>query len=310
MVTYNRGPEQVIKVTKDAIAVLDELKIQYPPATILAEAAKMQREEVGDGVATFVIFLSSLLKRAGELLALNIHPNTIIHGYYLATNKALEIIDKQATVSSENYDVLDVVDCKRDLLTPQIRPMVLEAYGYAWSEGRFDKNMVRFLKNPGGTTLESKLIRGVILKKEKAHPNMPNNLKNLRIAITSEKPGINRLDLKLRGEGSTPMSLNIKSVEQMAQYKETENRLKEAPLDWLQKFKVNVLLCEQPLDDGVKGKLVSLGVFALEKVDKKDTEAIAQATGAKIVGQLGAYRRKMWDSPTSYTLEKLFCRKR
>jgi chaperonin GroEL (HSP60 family) len=30
LVVYNRGPEQVIKITKDAIAILDELAIQYP----------------------------------------------------------------------------------------------------------------------------------------------------------------------------------------------------------------------------------------------------------------------------------------
>ena len=56
---YNRGPEQVDKSYKDAIAILDELAIQYPPAVIIAESAKMQREEAGDGVATFVVFLVS-----------------------------------------------------------------------------------------------------------------------------------------------------------------------------------------------------------------------------------------------------------
>ena len=37
MVTYNRGPEQVVKVTKDAVAILDELAIQYPPSVIISE---------------------------------------------------------------------------------------------------------------------------------------------------------------------------------------------------------------------------------------------------------------------------------
>ena len=78
LVTYNRGPEQVVKVTKDAIAILDELAIQYPPAVIIAEAAKMQREEAGDGVASFVIFLSALLKKADELLS---NENSSKHDY-------------------------------------------------------------------------------------------------------------------------------------------------------------------------------------------------------------------------------------
>ncbi len=57
----------------------------------------MQRLEAGDGVATFVVLLSALLKKADELFSMKIHANTVIHGYFLASNKALEIMDKQAT---------------------------------------------------------------------------------------------------------------------------------------------------------------------------------------------------------------------
>ncbi len=102
LVSYNRGPEQVVKVTKDAIAILDELAIQYPPAVIIAESAKMQRQEAGDGVATFVVLLSALLKKADELFSMKIHANTVIHGYFLASNKALEIMEKQAIVQNRH----------------------------------------------------------------------------------------------------------------------------------------------------------------------------------------------------------------
>ncbi len=51
-------------------------------------------------------------------------------------------------------------------------------------------------------------------------------------------------------------------------------------------LKANVLLCEQPIDESLKDKLLINGIFALEKVDKKDTQAVAKATGAKIVGKL------------------------
>ncbi len=40
IVSYNRGPEQVVKITKDPIAILDELAIQYPPAVIIAEVCQ------------------------------------------------------------------------------------------------------------------------------------------------------------------------------------------------------------------------------------------------------------------------------
>ncbi len=289
LVSYNRGPEQVVKITKDAIAILDELAIQYPPAIIIAESAKMQRDEAGDGVATFVVFLSALLKKADALLSSKIHANTIIHGYYLATNKALDIMDNQTIAhNGDQNDVLDIVDCKRNLLTPQIRSIIMEAYPLAISEGRFDKENIRFIKKPGSSIQESDLIKGVVIKKEKAHPNMPDKLENLRLAITSQRPGINRLDVKMRGEGPSQIKLNMQTADQMRKYKEAEDKLRSEALDKMIELKVNVLLCEQPIDESLKDKMLAHGIFALEKVDKKDTEAVAKATGAKIVGKLSS----------------------
>ncbi len=287
LVTYNKGPEQVIKVSKDAVAILDELAIAYPPAVIIAESAKLQREEAGDGTATFVIFLSALLKKADYLMANKIHPNTIIHGYHLATQKALEILDKQAAAKpAEGYDVLDTVDCKRNLLTPKIRSMIREVYPIAFTNGRFDADNIRFLKKNGGEIDQCSLIRGVVVKKEKAHPNMPSRLKNLHVALTNQRLGFDRLELKMKGEGPTPMKLNIKSAEQIGQYRETEVKLKTQCIQKLVDLQVNVLLCQQPIEDYQKALLNQSGIFALERVDQKDLQAVAKATDAKIVGNL------------------------
>jgi archaeal chaperonin len=287
LVAYNRGPEQVVKVTKDAVAILDEVAIQYPPAVIISESAKIQRQEAGDGVATFVVFLSALLKKADELFALKIHPNTIIHGYNLATNRALELIDQQSSAYGNLAgEILDVVDCKRNLLSPKIRSMIMEAYQLAMNNGKFDKDNIRFLRKPGEGIQESSLIKGIVVKKEKAHPNMSDKMNNLRIAITSERPGINRLDVKMPGQGPVHLKLNLKNPEQIRQLRETTDKIRSASLDKLIDLKVNVLLCEQPLEQKLKDKLLAEGIFALEGVDKKDTFAVANATGARIIGQL------------------------
>jgi archaeal chaperonin len=287
MVTYNKGPERVVKVSKDAVAILDELAIQYPPSVIISESAKMQREEAGDGVATFVIFASALLKKADELLNMGIHPNTIIHGYSLATDKALKIIEHQAiTSTSEDSDILDIVDCERNLLTPQIRAMIRQAYPHAFCDNRFDKENIRFLKKTGGCLKDLRLIKGVVIKKQKAHPNMPDKIKDLRIAITSERLGINRLEIKMPGQGPYHINLNIKTPQQIQQYNETIHKIKAEPIKKLTQLNINVLLCEQPLEENLKDKILANGIFALENVDKKDSQAVAKATGAKIVGSL------------------------
>jgi archaeal chaperonin len=283
LVAYNKGPEQVVKVTKDTITVLDELAIQYPPAVIVSESAKLQREEAGDGVTSFVILLSALLKKANELFTEGIHANTIINGYHLATEKSLEILERQALASnSQNIDILDTVDCERKLLTPHTRLIIRQAYPLAFTDGRFERENIRFLKKKGGNLQNSSLIRGIVIKKEKAHPNMPEHIINPRIAILSGKLGINRLEVKMKGEGPAHIELSIKTPTQIRALHETENRIKTQPIGKLIQLKVNVLICEQPLDDLQKEKLFASGIFALESVDKKDIFAISNATGAKI----------------------------
>ena len=285
LVAYNKGPEQVVKVTKDPIAILDELAIQYPPAVIVSEAAKLQRQEAGDGVTGFVILLSGLLRKADELKTMKIHANTIIHGYHLATERALEIMEKQAAFNVSG-DVLDTVDCERKLLTPSIRSMIRQAYPLAFSDGRFDMENIRFLKKKGGCLQDSRLIHGVVIKNGKAHPNMPNHVIKPRIAVTSGKLGINRLEVKMKGEGPAHMQLNVKMPSQIRAYMEIEDKLKARPIQKLTELNVNVLLCEQPFDDYQKTELFTRGIFAVESIEKKDLYAIEKATGAKIVVNL------------------------
>ena len=68
MVTFNRGPERIIKVTKDAVEMLKELQVQYPAVMTLSEAAKLHREEVGDGITTMVLILAALLRESEVLM--------------------------------------------------------------------------------------------------------------------------------------------------------------------------------------------------------------------------------------------------
>src|SRR5713101_9331971 len=93
LVTYHRGPQVVMKVTKDALDVVDELGVQYPAIKTLAEAAKIHREEAGDGVATLLVLVSALLNEAQKLTEMGIHPVAVLDGYREAAKKSISIID-------------------------------------------------------------------------------------------------------------------------------------------------------------------------------------------------------------------------
>src|SRR5260370_7466707 len=81
LVTYHEGPKLVTKVTKDAVAIVDELSVQYPAIKTLAEAAKIHREEAGDGVSTLLVLSSALLTAPHNLTTIAVHPPPILNAY-------------------------------------------------------------------------------------------------------------------------------------------------------------------------------------------------------------------------------------
>jgi chaperonin GroEL (HSP60 family) len=275
MVTYNRGPEKIIKITRDAVAVLEELAMQYPTLVVFSEAAKIQRQEIGDGVKTFVIFTAALLKKADELISKGVHPNIVLRGYKEAAKKTLEILNlhSQSLGSSQFDAVLDTIDCGRNCLNTELRQMLLETQTIATKEGTFDKDKVRIIRKPGASRTETELIKGLVIKKGKLHPNMPNTVEKPRIAITSESIGTNRFEVKMRGQGPFHLQFNISDPNDLAECRIAETN-------------VNVLFSQQPIDDYSKSKLLKMGVLAFEGVDRKDLALISKATATRVVGPI------------------------
>src|SRR5579864_4985529 len=175
LVTYHRGPELVTKVTKDAVDIVDELGVQYPAIKTLAEAAKIHRDEAGDGVSTLLILLSALLEEAEKLIEIGIHPVAIIEGYKEAAKKSIAIIEETETDFAGDLkdSLVKNVDCGRGLLTKKLRQELSQAINLIEDQGRIDLARIKIEKKLGGTTDESELVRGIIIKKEKRHRSMP-----------------------------------------------------------------------------------------------------------------------------------------
>ncbi len=288
MVTYNRGPEKIVKITKDAVAVLEELAMQYPTVSVLAEAAKMQRRDLGDGVKSFVIFTCALLKKADELMAKRIHPTVILHGYEEAAKKTQEIISVNSQPLNDDRieEVLEAVDCGRDCLNKDLRAQVVQASTIASNEGKLDKGKIRIVQKPGGSQPETRLFRGIIIKKERLHPNMPDRIIEPKIAVISQRIGSGRLEVKMPSQGPIHMKFDIVDSQKLAEYRETEKQIKTSSVEKLIEFGVNVLFSQQPIDTFTKSKLLRMGVLAFESVDRSDLTLICKASGAKMVGNL------------------------
>lgn len=90
------GSSGDISVTNDGATILKSIQLDNAAAKILVNISKVQDDEVGDGTTSVCVFASELLREAEKLIAMKIHPQTIVEGYRLASRAALDALEKAA----------------------------------------------------------------------------------------------------------------------------------------------------------------------------------------------------------------------
>jgi len=287
MVTFTRGPERIIKVTKDAVEMMQELEVQYPAVKTLAEAAKIQREQAGDGVSTMVVILAAILRESESLLQKKIHPNVILKGYRAAAVEALAVIEKAAMVKGDSRrQILDIADCGRGLLTPKLRKDVMEACDRAAAQGGIDLKRVGILTRSGGAVSDSRLVRGVMVRKTKVHPSMPDELRDVKVAMVNKTLDNKPMELLMKGKGPFNVMLEITGANQMQLFKNEERRMNDELVDAVERVGAKVVICRAKIVTQVADEMARRGILAFEIVDQAGMDEVAEATGAITVGDV------------------------
>ena len=278
-----------IVITNDGVTILEEMEIEHPAAKMMVEVAKTQNEEVGDGTTTSVVIAGELLKRAEELLDQNIHPTVITKGYKIAKEEALRILDEIAT----EINIDDEETLKKIVLTslsgkaagkasPKLAEIIVKAVkAVARKENGkiiIDKDDIKRVKKHGASIDETQLINGIVIDKEVVHPQMPKEVKNAKIAL---------LDLALEiKEPETDTKINITSPEQLQAFIEQEQKMLKEMVNKIAATGANVVFCQKGIDDIAQHYLAKKGILAARRVKKSDMEALAKATGGRIVSNL------------------------
>jgi thermosome len=278
-----------IVITNDGVTILEEMEIEHPAAKMLVEVAKTQNEEVGDGTTTAAVIAGELLKKAGELLEQEIHPTVIIRGYNLALKKSIEILENMAKpISIKDKDML--VKIARTSMSgksgygnlDKVADLVVEAVTMVAEEKNgkivIDTENIKREKKQGGSSEDTELIKGVIIDKEVVHPGMPKIVKDAKIALVDAA-----LEVK---ETETDAQIQITDPLKLQAFLEQEEKLLKDMVEKVAKSGANVLFCQKGIDDAAQHYLAKKGIMAARRVKKSDMEALAKATGARIVTNL------------------------
>jgi thermosome len=284
-----------VTITSDGRTVLDEMDIQHPAAKMMVEVAKTQDDEVGDGTTTSVIIAGELLAKAETLIEKNVHPTVIIDGYRKAAKKALETLEKIAIkVSPTDKNAIKkaamtsmaskLVAGSREYLGEIATSAVLQVAVKSGAGYKADIDNIKVEKKPGESLTDTKLINGVVLDKEVVHSGMPKRVEKAKIALIDTALEIEKTEFDAK--------INIESPEQMDAFlKQEENMIKDM-VEKLVTKDANVILCQKGIDDLAQHFLSRKGILAVRRVKKSDMEALAKATGAKVVTNLNDLSNK------------------
>ncbi len=278
-----------IVITNDGVTILEEMQIEHPAAKMMVEVAKTQNEEVGDGTTTAVVIAGELLKRAGDLLEQDIHPTVIIRGYNLAMKKAIEVLEKiSKPVTIEDKETLKKIALtsmsgksgygNMEHLANLVVDAVMQVAEKKNGKVVIDTDNVKREKKQGGSSENTELIKGILIDKEVVHPGMPKEVKDAKIALVDAA-----LEVK---ETETDAQIRITDPMKLQEFIEQEEKSLKNMAEKVSSSGANVLFCQKGIDDTAQHYLAKKGILAARRVKKSDMEALAKATGGKVITNL------------------------
>jgi len=276
-----------IVITNDGVTILDEMEIEHPAAKMMVEVAKTQEETVGDGTTTAVIFASELLKKAENLLDQNIHPTIITKGFKIAKEKTLQILKGDIGYKidpKKDKDILKKIAItamagkSAERASERLAEMAVEAVEMISDDEELDLDYIKLEKKQGGGIEDSELIKGIVIDKEVAHDGMPKKIEEARIALIDSAIEVKETEMDTK--------INVNSPEQLEAFLNQEEKMIKEMVEKILKSKANVVLCQKGIDDSALHYLSKNGILAARKIKKSDMDALAKATGAKIITNL------------------------
>jgi thermosome len=272
-----------IVVTNDGVTILKEMDIEHPAAKMLVEVAKTQEDEVGDGTTTAVIIAGELLKKAEDLLEMEIHPTVISMGYRKAAIKAQEILDEISIKASDRKTLQSIAMTAMtgkgtEKARRPLAELIVKAVQMVEEDGVVEKDHININRIQGATVEESQIVNGVVIDKGRLDPSMPKIVEDARIALLKFPIEVKSLE--------TDAKINLTDPSQMNAFIEQEEKMIREMVDKVIASGANVLFCQKGIDDLAQHYLTRAGILAVKRVRKSDIERLEKATGARVATNL------------------------
>jgi thermosome len=278
-----------VVITNDGVTILREMDIEHPAAKMMVEVAKTQDDEVGDGTTTAAVLAGELLKVAEDLIEQDVHSTIIASGYRLAAEKTAEILKTiEISVNENDEEMLEKIaitamtgkgaESSKDKLAKLVVKAVKQVVEEEAGKKVVDINNIKVEKKVGGSIEDSELIEGMVIDKERVHPNMPKLVKGAKIALISEAVEFKKTEVDAE--------ISITSPDQLQLFLDQEEKMLKDMVDKIITSGANVVVCQKGIDDMAQHYLSKAGILAIRRVKKSDIEKLSRACGAAVISNI------------------------
>src|ERR671917_418895 len=217
-----------VTITNDGATILKEIDVQHPAAKMMVEISKATDNEVGDGTTSTVVLAGSLLSKAEELIAKDVHPTVIVDGYRMASEKAIEMLRNASTkVDPSDRQILGKIartSMASKLVSVNSEPLskivvdsviaIAERTRDNNNSFKVDVDNIKVEKKAGGSVEDTKLIEGIVLDKEVVHGAMPKRIEDAKIALLNSALEIEKTEMSAEIRISDPHQMQSFLVEE------------------------------------------------------------------------------------------------
>ncbi|MHC1630784.1 MAG: thermosome subunit alpha [Methanotrichaceae archaeon] len=272
-----------VVITNDGATILREVEIEHPVAKMVAEMARVQEDEVGDGTTTVVLIAGELLKNAEDLIDDDVHSTMIVQGYVQARKKAQKFLENMAiTISKDDRDILTKIAETAmtgkgiEIFKKKLSDICVNAAITVEEDDKVDvEERVKIITIGGGSIGDTKLNRGIVLDHERLNPEMPKKVEDAKIAILDSTLELKKL--------STDAKIRISDPETLMSFREGEDEVLKEQVDTIAKTGANVVLCRQGIGLYASRYLANRGILATRRVNDENMKLLALATGGRII---------------------------
>ena len=278
--------EKGTTISNDGATIIKLLQIVHPAAKSLADVAKSQDNEAGDGTTSVMIFSGELLKEAKSFIEDGIHSQIIINGYWKALTVAREklkelsfTIDEKSPEEKRNL----LIRCAQTSLNSKLIANYKEFFAeMAVSvverlEDYMDKNLIGIKHVTGGSITDSQLVDGVAFKKTFSYAGFeqqPKKFDNPKILIFN-------VELELKSEKENA-EIRIENPEDYNAIVDAEWKIIYNKLENIVNSGANVVLSKLPIGDLATQYFADRNIFCAGRVPLDDLNRVTKATGAAL----------------------------